>query len=218
MSETTNPSVEKLDLGPFKGSDRPDKISVFSDKSSQVVWKKPGSNIRFDEYELLGSPMVHDLHRALGFRLLQPDGSTQVMIFTDSAVVARQYSQDGKITGEKAYTRSGIDRNYDAPGAAVIGQPLSLLSGAYSGQLAVVNEITRPPYHDDPHVSGRDMAEHLLHGCHGMYGGEYDDIPGADMGRPNTLLVSLGVAEQRIQTAIDRVGIIAVQNLGVVTR
>jgi hypothetical protein len=218
MPETRHPVAEKLYLGPFKGSDRPDKIAVFPDKSTQIIWKTPGSRVSFDEREILGDPVVSDIHRAVGYRLLQPDGSTVGLAYTDEAVVARRYSQEGKITSERVFSRKGINRDYNVPSAVVVGEQLSLLSGAYSGRLAVVNELTRPPYIDDASISGRDSALHLLHGGRGMFGHEYNDIPVSEIAGLHNVLNSLDRAEYKLSVAVGNVGIIAVQNHGVVLR
>ena len=166
MSETTRPAAERLDLGPFKGSDRPDNIAVFPDNSTQITWTRPGSRVSFDETEILLSPDIYEVHRAVGYRLLQPDRSTVVLIYTNEAVVARKYTEDRTLTSERVYSRKGINRDYNVPRVVALGQELSLLSGAYTGTLATVNEVTK----DDQTMRGRDVAEYFLHGWRGMAG------------------------------------------------
>lgn len=214
MSETRRPAAERLDLGPFKGSDRPDNIAVFPDNSTQITWTSPGSRVAFDETEILLNPDISEVHRAVGYRLLQPDRSTVALIYTNEAVVARRYSQDRTLTSERVYTRKGINRDYSVPRVVALGQELSLLSGTYTGRLAVVNEVTK----DDPLMTGRDVAVYFLHGWRGIVGDPYKDIPDSVIPRPNNVLSSLDRAEYSLNVAIGKVGIIAVQNHGVVLR
>lgn len=221
MSHENHHSNEGIVYGPFfYGSTSPSKIVEFPDKSSQIIWRDSGARVEFDESSVIADPYAHDSHKGIVYRLTGETEVTEVCFTSAAVVVFQRPDYQTQPTSVRVYSRDGVDRNYDPPKKAVVGEPLNLLSGLCSGELKAVNElITSFADADD---NDRDKpAYQMLYGFDAFYGMIEDCFPNTALIRsekPSTIVPLIEVAEERLLRAVDKVGIIAVQSNGVVVR
>lgn len=203
-----------IHMGPFNGSSFPDKIAELSDKCGQIIWKTAGLRVAFDESALL-DPDVWSAHKAVVFRLAGATEVTDVSFTDDMVVVAKRPGYDSDPTSVRAYSRGGIDRNYDIPPAVTIGTSISLLSGLCAGELKAVNELLQPRLND----SHDSLADEMLTGfrVHGA-GTLFPNIPHVSYEASGKGSLLLEESARKLASAVDRVGLIAVQTNGVVIR
>ncbi len=213
MTHENIPTTNEIFRGPLKGSDFPSKIVQFSDGSNQIVWSTTGSTVAFDE--VTDGPHMADVHKAMVYRLAGSTEVTDVSFTGEAVVVAKKPSYQAEPTSVRVYSREGIDRNYDIPKTVTIGEPVSLLSGLCSGKLTAVCEVINAPIDGS---STSNFPEHVLNGFKGLRGQVYSNIPRIDREGVGKHLQLLNESEARLSRAVARVGLIAVQTNGVVTR
>lgn len=202
-------------MGPFRGSNFPDKIAELSDKSGQIIWKTAGLRVAFDEHALLGDPIAWDAHNAIVFRLAGTTEVTDVSFTDEMVVVAKRSGYDSDPTSVRAYSRKGVDRDYGIPPIVTIGASTSLLSGLCTGQLKAVNELLEPKLSE-----GSDsLADEMLTGFRGHDAGPlFPNIPHVLYETSGKGSLLLEESARKLASAVDRVGLIAVQTDGVVIR